>query len=708
MLLSLLVRRSISSAFRLLALAVWLTIAVRAQTTVLTYHDNNARTGADLTETQLTPGHVTAGAFGLLARDRVDGDIYAQPLYLPAVRLPNGATRALVFVATEDDSIYAFDARGARDGQGTTPVWVDHFADPRQGTAAQTAAEVHCQDIQPAIGITGTPVIDPATGSLYAVAAMMDHGQPQQRLYAVDVATGAERAGSPVDIAASVRVAGASPEGGRLDFDALAENQRAGLLLSHGLVYAAWGSHCDRQPFHGWLMAFSARTLRLASAFVSTPETEGGGFWGGAPAADADGNIYLSTGNLGFVPGVGQWGESVLRMTLLHGELQVAGYFAPWDADHLSAINADLSSQGIVLLPAASSYPGGTVVAGDKAGDLYVLDPLQLGGYVAGPGPDRQILEELPGATAGVIGTPAYWDGNLYLLGTGEKASLGSPLQAFALRDGRLESPPVAATNTWFRFPAGVPVVSANGGRDGIVWLLQCDAWARGGPEVLHAYNARTLQELYNSGEDRRDQAGPAVKFAAPAIADGEVFVPAAGELDIYGMRAPAMGAAGFRLSASPTAASVRPGESAHYTLTLAPRNGWTGRITLRCTHAPLASSCAVSPTAIRMDQNPQNARVTVATTAASSAAAMLAPAEGSGPAPWIAWLALLLLPLAGMSSRRRWVMALAVAGLALALAACGGHPTGPVGTPPGTDHLTITATSGSLAHTLSLTLVVR
>jgi hypothetical protein len=595
------------TAVRLVLLSLLLAAASWPQTAVWTYHDNNARTGANTTETQLTPADVNVQDFGLLLRARVDGDIFAQPLYLPNVHLPNGQTRNLVFVATENDSVYAFDAQGASDGQGAAPVWVDHFTDPSQGIVTQTSGEVHCNDLVPAIGITGTPVIDTSTSTLYVVAATMDNGQPVQRLHALDVATGAEKFGGPAEISATVAGDGVGSAGGRLSFDPLHENQRAGLLLSRGLVYVAWGSHCDYEPFHGWLMAFNAGDLHLESAYVSTPQAEGGGMWGGAPTADASGNIYVATGNLGISPSTGQMGESVLRMDASGGQLAAADFFSPWNASALSAINADLSSQGTVLLPASSGQPAGVVVAGDKAGDLYVLNPNHLGGYVAGSGPDGQIIQEMSGVSSGVLGTPAYWNGGLYLVGTGDKTTLGNPLQAFAVNDDQLGSAPVAEASVWFRFPVGVPVVSADGDHNGIVWLLEESAWASGGPEVLHAFDAQTLQELYNSGQDaRRDQAGAAVKFGAPAIADGEVFVPASGELDIYGL----LGGQ-FDFTAAAQAGTIALGQPATIRIQT---TGYGADVTFAC-RAP-SSGCSFSPAAVAPGES---ATLTVAASALSA-----------------------------------------------------------------------------------------
>lgn len=567
-------------------LTLALALSVAAQTAIWTYHDNNARTGANITETILTPANVNAQQFGLLERVPVDGAIYAEPLYVPDVRLPNGQTRNLVFVATENDSVYAFDAQGWSDGAGTAPVWSDHFADPGQGIDPQTPAEVHCQDLSPWLGITGTPVIDLTTNTLYVVAATVENGQPVQRLHALDLATGAEKFGGPVVIAATVPGTGSGSDNGQLSFDPLRQFQRPGLLLSQGTVYVAWGSHCDYEPFHGWLMAFNAATLRLTGAMATTPNAGGGGIWGGAPAADEAGAIYLASGNGGFDPVTSDLGESVIKAGEQNGQLAATDFFAPYDVNALSAKNDDMSSQGVVLLPPLSGATGPEAVAGDKAGDLFVLNRSDLGGYVASGGPDTQILQELPGVSSGVMGTPAYWDRFWYQVGTGDGG--GDFLQAFAVANNGLLSPaPVFRSSQYFQFPAGVPVVSANGGSNGIVWLVQADAWSSGGPEVLHAFNAQNLEELYNSAQNAaRDQAGPAVKFAVPTVADGQVFVPAGGELDIYGLL-PGQ----FTVAAAAQDRTIALGSAATVQVTTA---GAGGPIQLAC--AAPSKGCSFAP----------------------------------------------------------------------------------------------------------------
>lgn len=550
-------------------------------TAVVTYHNDAARSGANLAETILTPGDVNPNQFGKLFSVAVDGDIYAQPLYLPGVTLPDGRVESLVYVATAADSVYAF----AADAPGS-PVWHDSLLPP--GATPIPYGLVHCGDIVPNIGIIGTPVIDPASGTLYVVTQSLEDGQAVQRLHALDVASGAEKFGGPVVIAASVAGTGAGAVNGQVAFNPLQEDQRAALLLSRGVVYVAWGSHCDLEPFHGWLMAFDAQSLQLLSAFNSTPNDEGGGIWaaGSGPAADANGDVFTSTGNLGFGNDGVDWGQTVLRFAPPPAPLSAADSFTPYNEVATTAENGDVSSVGILVLPAAAGEPP-PLVTGEKAGDLYVLDSAALGGYE----PDCsncQIPEWLSGASQHIFGAPAYWNCRLYVAGS------KLPLQAFAWQNGQLSSTPTAATSTVFGYPSGAPSVSANGDAGGIVWMLQNDAWSSRGPTVLHAYEAATLGELYNSAmAGARDQAGPAIKFTTPTVADGEVFVGAGGELDVYGLITP-------QLSLTPAAPITPAGQAA--TLTLASSDHAPGTWTLSCL-AP-TSGCGFSPATITAGQS--------------------------------------------------------------------------------------------------------
>jgi hypothetical protein len=507
---------------------------------VTTYHNNPARQGSNILETILTPQNVNPRQFGKIFTQPVDGYIYAQPLYLPDVRVPHKGVHNVVYVATEHDSVYAFDADRA-DADNASPLWQASFVDPASGVKpapAQDVNEYGCSDIVPEIGITGTPVIDAISGILYVVSKSEEHGQIVQRLHALDVRTGAERLGGPVVISAAVPGTGAASSGGVVRFDPLREHQRAGLLLQDGEVYISWASHCDGWPYHGWVMAYDARTLRQVAAWNATPNGVGGGIWqsGAAPAGDGK-DLYFATGNGVFdaMQGGLNFGNSVVRLGLRNGRaFSVLDYFTPYDQEALNASDIEPGSGGVVLLPKLSALGGRQLMAvTGKSGTIYLLDAAHMGKFNANG--DTGILQSIPLASAGVWGTPAWWNGTLYVGGTWDT------LKAFKFdpQSSTFAIVPESQSSTTFQFPGPTPSVSANGNRNGIVWIIQADGYVDGSPEILRAYDAADLtRELYDSSQDpQRDIAGGAVKFAVPTIANGKVYVGAKGQLSVYGLR---------------------------------------------------------------------------------------------------------------------------------------------------------------------------
>lgn len=507
---------------------------------VTTYHNNPARQGSNILEAILTPENVNARQFGKIFSHPVDGSIYAQPLYLPDVRVPHKGAHNVVFVATEHDSVYAFDA-DADDGGNAAPLWKTSFVDPNAGikpAPAQDVNEYGCSDIVPEIGITGTPVIDAVNGILYVVSKSEENGQIVQRLHALDVHTGAERLGGPVVISAAVPGTGAASSGGVVRFDPLREHQRAGLLLQDGKIYIAWASHCDGWPYHGWVMAYDARTLHQLAAWNATPNGVGGGIWqsGAAPAGDGK-DAYFATGN-GVFDAMQRglnYGNSVVRLGFRGAHtLSVLDYFTPYDQEALNASDIEPGSGGVVLLPKLSALGGKQLMAvTGKSGTIYVLDGGHMGKFSATG--DTNIVQSIPLASAGVWGTPAWWNGTLYVGGTWDT------LKAFKFDPQRSSFGVVPETqsSTTFQFPGPTPSISANGNRNGIVWIIQADGYVDGSPEILRAYDAADLtRELYNSNQDpQRDSPGGAVKFAVPTIANGKVYVGAKGQLSVYGLR---------------------------------------------------------------------------------------------------------------------------------------------------------------------------
>jgi hypothetical protein len=372
-----------------------------AQVNVLTYHNDNARTGQNLNETILTPGNVNVTTFGKLFSYPVDGYVYAQPLYVSSVQIPGSGIHNVVFVATEHDSVYAFDA----DNSAAGLLWHVSFINPANGVATVPAQDVLTGDLVPEIGITSTPVIDGNTGTIYVVAKTKEVRQTTvhyvQRLHALDITTGAEKFGGPAVIADTILAADGSfqyvsgpsvvgsgdgsLDGQTVNFNALRQLNRPGLLLLNGIVYSAWGSHGDNDPYHGWLIGHDAQTLALVSVFNTTPNGGRGALWmsGGAPAADVNGNVYIATGNGTFaLTGSGSpgYGDSVLMLTP-SGGLNVTDFFTPWNQATLDVTDADLGSGGVLLLPdQPGPYPHLMVTAG-KPGAIYLIDRDDMGGY---------------------------------------------------------------------------------------------------------------------------------------------------------------------------------------------------------------------------------------------------------------------------------------------------------------------------------------
>lgn len=573
----------------LLLLLLLMSVRLPAQVSVWTWRYDNSRIGVNDQETALTPANVSPQQFGRLFSQPVDGEIYAQPLYLPNLWIPGKGTHNVVFVATEHDSVYAFDAD---DGQGSNgvPLWYVSFIDPPMGIRPVTSDDLHCTDIKPEVGITGTPVISTGTGTLYVVARTWENGHAVQRLHALDVATGEEKLGGPVTIAASVPGVGAQSQAGMVAFDPLMENQRAGLLLDHGVIYISWASTCDRYPWHGWVMAYDASSLRQLAVFNATPNGFGGGFWqaGAAPAADADGNIYLenANGTLDAEQGGSDFSSVVLRLHLNGDQLTPQDQFIPYNADYMNASNEEPSS-GVILLSSQGDGGPPLAVASSKMGSLYLLNRNQFGGFHSGS--DSQIVQWMQNVSTGIDSTPAYWNGFLYLIGGGEYSS-PDRLKMFALRQGRISSSPVAADSTSIGFPGASPVISSNGDAGGIVWALRSDGWKSGGPAILDAWDAQSLQPLYSSGDNPdRDSAGAAVKFTLPVVANGKVYVGTHDRLSVYGLLV-----SDFSLTLSPADQRIDAGDGAKLAATSTFGGAPVGL------HCDQPSTCSVDPATLQ------------------------------------------------------------------------------------------------------------
>jgi outer membrane protein assembly factor BamB len=504
---------------------------------VTTSQYDNARTGANLNETILTPQNVSAGRFGKLFSLKVDGDIYAQPLYLPGVEIPGKGRHNVVFIATEHDSVYAFDA----DGQPSTPLWQVNFVNPNAGITTVPDRDVRCPFIRPEIGITPTPVIDIGSGTIYVLArtkesqGALSSARYVQRLHALAITTGAEKFGGPVEIKASAKGRGAGASNGQVDFDPLRELPRAGLVLTKGNVFLTWASSCDVAPYHGWIIAYDAHTLNQTAVFNTSPDAEESGIWQSdtAPAADADGNIFVATGNGKFdvLPAGGRdYGDSVLKLALSAGKLELRDFFTPFNQQELNGRDADLGSGGPVLLPDQPGPHPHLLIVGGKAGALYVLDRDRLGKWQVGS--DSNAVQVLPIAQ-GIYSAPAYWNKHLFIFGA------HSVLKVFALEQGKLSAQPVARGTTQFIDPGATPTISANGSRNGIVWVLRSKGWrSPDTPAILYAFDAANVaRELYNSEQNgARDRAGLCLRFNIPTVVNGKVYVGAKGEVDVFGL----------------------------------------------------------------------------------------------------------------------------------------------------------------------------
>ncbi len=498
-------------------------------TDVVTYKNDLGRTGQNLTESVLTPANVNAAGFGLQRLLAVDGKVDAEPLYLGGLSV-HGAMHNVVFVATERDSVYAFDADSG------ALLWQVSLL--RSGETVNDLPPYGCQQVAPTIGVTSTPVIDRAHGLIYLVAMSRSNGSNSfhQRLHALDVTTGSEMLAGPVDINATYPTLG-----GTTSFDPAQYEERAALLLLDGTLYTSWTSHCDASPYTGWIISYRAATLARTAVLNVAPNSGGVGpaIWmsGGGPAADGEGNVYLLTGNGVFetsldaqgFPNAGDFGNSFLKLSTAGGNLAVRDYFTLYNAITESGSDVDLGSGGIMLLPDLSDS-GGTVrhlaVGAGKDASLYVVDRDSMGHFNSGA---NRIWQELPGALVhGVWSTPAYFNGAVYY------GPVGGALRAFKVQAARLSSTPSSSTALSFIYPGTSPAVSANGTSHGIVW-----AHENASPGVLHAYDAGNLaHELYNSSQapNGRDHFGPGNKFITPMIADGKVFIGTQSGVAVFGL----------------------------------------------------------------------------------------------------------------------------------------------------------------------------
>ena len=538
--------RSLKALYGIWLLLAAGSLAMNAQVSVTTWRNDIGRTGQNLNETILNTADVNPTQFGKLFSQAVDGSVYAQPLYLPNVTI-GGRSHNVVFVATEHDSVFAFDADN-NGGSNGSPLWFASMLTAAHGAAAgatTVSSDTVGTDIVPELGITGTPVIDSSSGTLYVVSFTEEGSDFFLRLHALDITSGAEKFGGPMVITASVPGSGNGSSSGTLIFDPEWENQRPGLLLLNGIVYIGFGSHGDNGPWHGWILGYNAQTLKQTGAFCTSPNGVGSGVWMGGAGLAADvpdpvnhpyGRIFLATGNGDYAAtspyafGM-DFGDSILNLDLTNGAPNITDEFTPSNQAEMDAFDGDEGSGGLLILPnqTTGSYPHLLVQAG-KSGEVYLLNREKLGGYnTAGD----QVVQELPYAV-GNVGAwvmPAYWNGTIYYWGTKDT------LKAFPLVNGLLTGPTATSSET-YGYPGANPVISANGNAQGIVWTIESDAYTTPGPAVLQAHLASNVATtLYSSSTNStRDNPGPAVKFTVPTIANGKVYVGALGQLSVYGL----------------------------------------------------------------------------------------------------------------------------------------------------------------------------
>jgi hypothetical protein len=510
-------------------------LSAAAQAQVLTSQYDNARTGATLSEKILNPQNVNSKQFGKVFTLLVDGDIYAQPLYVPDVEIPGQGKRNVLFVATEHDGVYAFDA----DGTSTKPLWKVSFVDETKSILTVPAIDVHCPFIRPEIGITSTPVIDLPTATLYVLARTRRRDASgtwhyEQKLHALAINTGAEKFGGPVKISARIQGRNFLRFKSNVNFDPLLENQRAALLLVNGKVVITWASSCDVGPYYGWIIAYDAHTLAQAGVVNISPDAGESGIWQGdaGPAADSSGNIYLISGNGKFTAATGghDYGDSVVKLGFTANGLEVLDYFTPSNQAKLNDTDGDFGSGAPILLPDQPGPHSHLLLAAGKAGILYEIDRDNMGKFHKED--DSHAVQAVPTGIDS-FGAPAYWNGHVYYFLSKDF------LRDYPLQNGRLPREPAAKSTTQFTDPGATPAVSANGTKNGIVWVLSSKTWD--GPDrtaVLYAYDAENVaHQLYNSNQVyERDHASHSLRFAIPTVANGRVYVGAKYEVEVYGL----------------------------------------------------------------------------------------------------------------------------------------------------------------------------
>jgi hypothetical protein len=489
-------------------------VAVNGFSGMLRWHNDLAGTGQNQSETALTTSTLNQNTFGKKATYQLDDQSFTQPLFVSSVPFPGAGSKDAVYVATASNTVYAFDATGQASG----PFWQKNLTPSNAHVVdGNSTAGGQGGPITPNVGVTGTPVIDGSSGTLYVVAVSQVNGVHRHQLHALDITTGNEKFGGPVDIKATVPGTGAGSNNGQVTFDATLEMQRSALTLVNGVVYIAWASYQDFGNYHGWVMGYDASTLKQVRVWNATPDGTKGGIWmSGAPlTADSSGNLYLVVGNGTFDVDKGgkDYGDSIVKLTPNGGGFTVSDYFTPFDQANLAAADIDVGSSGLTLL-----LNQGLGVNAGKAGKIYLVDLNGMGGFHSGS--DSQIVQSIGGAVGTGpddldYSTAAYWNGNVYYVGDMDT------VKQFQLSNGKLSTSPISSSNS-YGYPGANMSISSNGNSNGILWVIEAS-----GQNVLHAYDATDVgTELYNSTQaGSRDHFGTAVRFTVPTIVNGRVYV---------------------------------------------------------------------------------------------------------------------------------------------------------------------------------------
>ncbi len=509
-------------------------LPLAAQTDVLTWHNDNFRTGQNTSEAILSPANVKSTTFGLLANVVVDGKVDAQPLYISALNIPGKGIHNVLVIATEHDSVYAVDADTGAS------LWQKSLL----GTGETTSDARGCDQVTPEIGITATPAIDRTAGpngTMYVVTMSKDgSGTYYHRIHALDLATAAELNNGPVAVHATYPGTGDGSSNGTVTFDPKQYKERPGLLLQNGVLYTSWGSHCDARPYGGWMMAYNPSTLAQISALDFVPNGNDAAPWnaGAGPASDAAGNVFISLGNGTFdttltaagLPSKGDYGNAIVKVALSSGKLTPVDYWTMYNSNSESGSDTDLGSGGLLMLPDVMDATGKTrhlAVNAGKDSNLYVVDRDNMGHYDASNNSTlyQELAQSLPG---GVWSSPAYFNSRVYY------GSVGQKMRSFGISQAQLQAAPIQTTPTSFGYPGTTPSISAYGAANGIVWATENTS-----PAVLHAYDANNLAtEFYNSNQaaNSRDHFGNGNKFIAPTIANGKVYVGTQNSVGIFGL----------------------------------------------------------------------------------------------------------------------------------------------------------------------------